>query len=257
MAGATCRSRWCCRTARACRCRRTPAVDIVARSWKGLRALASPALGSLARAYVQRRPRLHRQLAAHAGHRRIDGRRGVARPRSRAREAQGWPAPARAATAATSRTTTTSPTRSTGCGWTSGWSTRAPISGATATRSMPRRCRSSTTSAASCGCAPGERFLDIGCGWGALLFHAAETLRRRRHRHHAVAKPVRSRDARDRGARPRRPRARRIARLPRPARRRRSTTRSRAWACSSTSACAASPTISARSTACSSRAAWC
>ena len=22
--------------------------------------------------------------------------------------------------------------------------------------------------------APGERFLDIGCGWGALLFHAAE-----------------------------------------------------------------------------------
>src|SRR4029077_8248750 len=22
--------------------------------------------------------------------------------------------------------------------------------------------------------APGERFLDIGCGWGALLFHAAQ-----------------------------------------------------------------------------------
>ena len=30
-----------------------PAVDIVARSWTGLRALASPALGSLARAYVR------------------------------------------------------------------------------------------------------------------------------------------------------------------------------------------------------------
>jgi hypothetical protein len=29
------------------------AVDIVARSWKGLRALATPALGSLARAYVR------------------------------------------------------------------------------------------------------------------------------------------------------------------------------------------------------------
>jgi cyclopropane-fatty-acyl-phospholipid synthase len=32
---------------------KTPAVEIVARSWKGMRALASPALGSLARAYVQ------------------------------------------------------------------------------------------------------------------------------------------------------------------------------------------------------------
>ena len=30
-----------------------PAADIVARSWKGLRALATPALGSLARAYVR------------------------------------------------------------------------------------------------------------------------------------------------------------------------------------------------------------
>lgn len=30
----------------------TPAVDIVARTWKGLRALARPAMGSLARAYV-------------------------------------------------------------------------------------------------------------------------------------------------------------------------------------------------------------
>src|SRR6266481_5534767 len=30
-----------------------PAVEVVARSWKGLRALAKPALGSLARAYVR------------------------------------------------------------------------------------------------------------------------------------------------------------------------------------------------------------
>lgn len=30
-----------------------PAVDIVARTWKGMRALAAPAMGSLARAYVQ------------------------------------------------------------------------------------------------------------------------------------------------------------------------------------------------------------
>ena len=42
--------------------------------------------------------------------------------------------------------------------------------------------------------APGERFLDIGCGWGALLFQAARELRRRRHRHHAVEEPVRPRE---------------------------------------------------------------
>ncbi len=43
-------------------------------------------------------------------------------------------------------------------------------------------------------------------------------VRRRRDRHHAVAKPVRPRDARDRRARPGRARARRTARLPGPAR---------------------------------------
>ncbi|MGI8895911.1 MAG: hypothetical protein ACR2HE_09730, partial [Casimicrobiaceae bacterium] len=30
-----------------------PVVDVAARSWRGLQALASPALGSLARAYVR------------------------------------------------------------------------------------------------------------------------------------------------------------------------------------------------------------
>ena len=35
-----------------CRCRQSPAVEVIARTWKGLRALAKPALGSLARAYV-------------------------------------------------------------------------------------------------------------------------------------------------------------------------------------------------------------
>ena len=44
-AGATSRSRWSCRTAPACRCPPSPAVEVIARSWKGLRALASPALG--------------------------------------------------------------------------------------------------------------------------------------------------------------------------------------------------------------------
>ena len=54
--------------------------------------------------------------------------------------------------------------------------------------------RSSTTSAASSGWHRGERLLDIGCGWGGLLFHAAERYGVDATRHHAVAKPVRARD---------------------------------------------------------------
>ena len=79
-----------------------------------------------------------------------------------------------AATGATSRITTTSPMRSTGSGSISGWCTRARISATTPRRSIRRRSRSSTTSAASSGWRRGERLLDIGCGWGGLLFHAAE-----------------------------------------------------------------------------------
>ena len=68
--------------------------------------------------------------------------------------------------------------------------------------------------------APGEKFLDIGCGWGGADLLGGRALRRRRHRHHAVAQPVRARAGRDREARTRRPRAGRAARLPGPARRR-------------------------------------
>ena len=104
-----------------------------------------------------------------------------------------------------------------------------------------RRSRSSTTSAASSGSTPGERFLDIGCGWGALVLHAAEhygvratgiTLSQNQYEHV---------HARDRRARARRPRRGAAARLPRPARGRAATTRSRASACSSTSASRAFP----------------
>ena len=75
------------------------------------------------------------------------------------------------------------------------------------------------------------------------------TLRRRRHRHHAVAEPVRPRDA-ARSRRAASPAAcasscATTSTCPRT----RSTTRSRASACSSTSACALSRSISARSTA--------
>ena len=50
----------------------------------------------------------------------------------------------------------------------------------------PPRRPSSTWSAASSGCGPGMRLLDVGCGWGSLAMHAAQRVRRRRRRHHAV-----------------------------------------------------------------------
>ena len=62
----------------------------------------------------------------------------------------------------------------------------------------------------------GHRMLDIGCGWGGLALYAAGLLRRRGHRHHAVAGAARgAASARaERGSR--RPRRLRGARLSRP-----------------------------------------
>ena len=120
---------------------------------------------------------------------------------------------------------------------------------ATPTRSTTRRRRKLDHICRKLRLAPGERFLDIGCGWGALLFRAARALRRRGDRHHAVAEPVRARDA------ARSPRAGSPAACASSCAttstcpRTRSTTRSRASACSSTSASRAFRSISARSTA--------
>jgi len=44
---------------------------------------------------------------------------------------------------------------------------------------------------------PGERFLDVGCGWGALVLRAAKEIRRPGHGRHAQPKPVRIRVAAD------------------------------------------------------------
>ena len=98
---------------------------------------------------------------------------------------------------------------------------------------------SSTTSAASCGSRPASRLLDIGCGWGGLVFWAARALRRRGDGHHAVAAPVRARDARDRRARARRAACSVSSSTTSTCPRASSTTRSPASGCSSTSARAA------------------
>ena len=68
--------------------------------------------------------------------------------------------------------------------------------------------------------APGETFLDIGCGWGGAHLLGGAELRREGDGHHAFAAPVRPCDARDRRARARRTRAGEAPGLPGPARRR-------------------------------------
>ena len=61
----------------------------------------------------------------------------------------------------------------------------------------------------------GERLLDIGCGWGALIFRAVEQVRRVRHRHHAQRTAICICAGTDTRARPRRPLRSAPARLPR------------------------------------------
>ena len=136
-------------------------------------------MGALARAYV------HNDIDFTGSARRVlaiaESMVGdIAHGRDRARGAAAASLHQRAATARTSRTTTTSPTRSTGCGSTRGWSIRARISARgddslddAQAQKLDHICRKLRL-------APGERFLDIGCGWGALIFWAARALRRRR-----------------------------------------------------------------------------
>ena len=58
------------------------------------------------------------------------------------------------------------------------------LGGRTSAWTPPRR-PSSTWSAASSGCGPGVRLLDVGCGWGSLAIHAARQYGVDRRRHHA------------------------------------------------------------------------
>ncbi len=161
--------------------------------------------------------------------------------------ATGSPSP----TSATSPIITTSRTPSTGSSSIRRWSTPAPISTrwhddlARAQRDkLDMICRKLRLK-------PGDRLLDIGCGWGALVCHAAQ--------HYGVTRD--GRDAR-RGAGGARPREDRAARPCRTGSRcwlqdftqwRASSTRSRRSACSSMSGSPITRPISRPCTGCSSR----
>ncbi len=151
----------------------TPAVDIVARSWKGLRALAAPALGSLARAYVrgdldftgssQRMIGIAESMVGSVQH---------GRDRARARF-KGWLHRKRA-----NRLNIAHHYDVSNAFYRMWLDERMVYScayfrqdgdtlEAAQLQKLEHICRKLRL-------APGERFLDIGCGWGALLFHAAE-----------------------------------------------------------------------------------
>ena len=141
------------------------------------------------------RHRFHRQRAPCDRDRRRDGRRDLARPRLAAERAGGCGGISAAAIARTSAITTTSRMRSIASGSIRGSSTRARTSRADGDTLDDAQAAKLDHICRKLRLAPGERFLDIGCGWGALLIHRRGALRRRGDGHHAVAEPVRLRRA--------------------------------------------------------------
>jgi len=150
-----------------------PAVDIVARSWKGLRALAKPALGSLARAYVRGdldftgsarrmlgiaesmvgtvshgRDRAYARFKA-VLHRQRSNRRNIAHHYDVSNAFYRMWLDERMVYS---------------CAYFRSEGDTLDVAQAAKLDHICRKLRLT----------PGERFLDIGCGWGALLFHAAE-----------------------------------------------------------------------------------
>ena len=150
-----------------------PAVDIVARSWKGLKALARPALGSLARAYV------HGDLDFTGSSRRMldiaDGMVGAV-SHGRDRATAKWKL-------------FLHQRRSSRRNIAHHYDVSNAFYRLWLDRRMVYSCAYYRDAADSLDTAqvqkldhicrklrlvPGERFLDIGCGWGGLLLHAAE-----------------------------------------------------------------------------------
>lgn len=150
-----------------------PAVDIVARTWKGMRALAAPAMGSLARAYVHgdidfsgsaRRildiaeamvgSVAHGRDSAHTRWKRLlrqhrANRRNIAHHYDVSNAFYRMWLDARMVYS---------------CAY---FRTAEDSLDTAQVQKLDHVCRKLQLQ-------PGQRMLDIGCGWGALLFHAAE-----------------------------------------------------------------------------------
>ncbi len=148
-----------------------PIVDIVARSWRGLRALASPALGSLARAYVRG------DLDFTGSARRMLGVAesmvgSVSQDRARTR-LKAWLNRKRGYRRNVAHHYDVSDAfyriwlderMVYSCAY---FRHDGDTLDAAQFQKLDHICRKLRLDT-------GERFLDIGCGWGALLFHAAE-----------------------------------------------------------------------------------
>jgi cyclopropane-fatty-acyl-phospholipid synthase len=149
-----------------------PEVDVYARTWQGLRALASPELGSLARAYV------HNDIDFTGGARRILGIAetlvgGISHGRERiAARARQWLHRRRENKANIQHHYDVSnafyrlwldPRMVYSCAY---FRTEADSIDQAQVQKLDHVCRKLMLS-------PGESFLDIGCGWGALILHAA------------------------------------------------------------------------------------
>ena len=150
-----------------------PMVDIAACSWRGLRALASPALGSLARAYVRGdldfTGSAHRMLGIAES---MVGSVSIGHDHVRA-QLKSWLHRTRGNRRNVSHHYDVSNAfyrmwldqrMVYSCAY---YRNDADTLDAAQLQKLDHICRKLRLGA-------GERFLDIGCGWGALLFHAAE-----------------------------------------------------------------------------------
>jgi cyclopropane-fatty-acyl-phospholipid synthase len=151
-----------------------PEVDVYARTWQGLKALASPQLGSLARAYV------HNDIDFTGGARRILGIAeslvgGISHGRDRiAARTRHWLNRRRGNRANIQHHYDVSNAfyrmwlderMVYSCAY---FRTDADSLDQAQAQKLDHICRKLLL-------APGEEFLDIGCGWGALILHAART----------------------------------------------------------------------------------